>query len=322
MDEWVNAVKEGDRRKIARAISWIENGDIRREALMEALYPHTGGAFLIGVTGSPGAGKSTLVDGLLFEIRKQGKKAAVIAVDPTSPFTGGALLGDRVRMARHALDKGVFIRSMGTRGSLGGLARPAKEAARVLDAAGYDVIFIETVGVGQSEIDIMHLADTVALVLTPGSGDAVQVFKAGIMETADLFVVNKADGEGAEKLVRDIEEMLSLVKGDAPWMPPIVQTESKEGRGLDLLWGKMESHRLYLLESGNWEGHRLQRLRREVQEIMEEELRNQLADRIRDPAFQQDLDRVQSREKAPHEVARKWLARLMDTSGGANYDRG
>ncbi|SDW39799.1 LAO/AO transport system kinase [Marininema mesophilum] len=316
MQEWAEAIRRGDRRKVARAISWIENRDERREPLIEALFPYTGKACLIGITGAPGAGKSTLVDRLVSQVRRrQGKKVAVIAVDPTSPFTGGALLGDRVRMTRHALDEGVFIRSMGTRGHLGGLAHAAKEATRVLDAAGTDVIFIETVGVGQSEIDIMHLADTVTLVLTPGSGDAVQVFKAGIMETADLFVINKADMDGTKKLVHDVEEMLHLAKSEAPWLPPICETVSKDGRGIEDLWATLEAHDAYLKESGEWEKRRFVRLRREVQEIMGEELTRRLQAHVRDPCFQRDLDRVQAREQVPHEVARCWLERLAGKGG-------
>ncbi|SFS35359.1 methylmalonyl Co-A mutase-associated GTPase MeaB [Marininema halotolerans] len=315
MQDWVDRIRQGERRKVARAISWIENGDERREPLLKALFPYTGKACLIGVTGAPGAGKSTLVDELVSQARKRGKKVGVIAVDPTSPFTGGALLGDRVRMTRHALDAGVYIRSMGTRGHLGGLARAAKEATRVLDAAGMDVIFIETVGVGQSEIDIMHLADTVALVLTPGSGDAVQVFKAGIMETADLFVINKADMDGTKKLVHDVEEMLHLAKSEASWHPPICETISKDGRGMEELWTELTSHLAYLKESGEWETRRFARLRREVQEIMGEELSRRLQEHVKDPAFQRDLDEVQAREQVPHEVARRWLARLAVEGG-------
>ncbi len=189
-------------------------------------------------------------------------------------------------MGRHALDSGVFIRSMGSRGNLGGLARATREAARVLDAAGFEVIVIETVGVGQSEVEIMHLADTVALVLTPGSGDAVQVFKAGIMETADLFVVNKADREGAARLVRDIEEMLSLVKEEGDWIPPILRTEGKTGRGIDELWSGLQKHRQFLQESGQWEDQRRTHLRRELETIIEEAMRTHLLREMNTSAFQ------------------------------------
>ncbi|GGA46109.1 methylmalonyl Co-A mutase-associated GTPase MeaB [Kroppenstedtia guangzhouensis] len=309
--QWADQIQNGDNRMIARAISCLESGDSRGEALLEELYPRTGRAFLVGLTGAPGAGKSTLTDRLITHLRGEGYRVGVLAVDPTSPFTGGAILGDRVRMGRHALDSGVFIRSMGSRGNLGGLARATREAARVLDAAGFEVIVIETVGVGQSEVEIMHLADTVALVLTPGSGDAVQVFKAGIMETADLFVVNKADREGAARLVRDIEEMLSLVKEEGDWIPPILRTEGKTGRGIDELWSGLQKHRQFLQESGQWEDQRRTHLRRELETIIEEAMRTHLLREMNTSAFQRDLDRMQIRQESPRRVARKWLDRLV-----------
>lgn len=309
--QWADQIKNGDNRMIARAISCLESGDSRGEALLEKLYLRTGQAFLVGLTGAPGAGKSTLTDRLITHLRGEGCKVGVLAVDPTSPFTGGAILGDRVRMGRHALDSGVFIRSMGSRGNLGGLARATREAARILDAAGFEVIVIETVGVGQSEVEIMHLADTVALVLTPGSGDAVQVFKAGIMETADLFIVNKAERAGAARLVRDIEEMLSLAKGEGEWIPPIIRTEGKTGRGTDELWGGLQKHRRFLREKGQWEERRRTHLQREVQTIIEETMRAHLLQEMNSPSFRKDLDRMQIRQESPRRVARKWLNRLL-----------
>ncbi|PTX62479.1 LAO/AO transport system kinase [Melghirimyces profundicolus] len=313
--QWADGILAGNRRAIARAISCFESGDPRGVKLLKSLYPHTGSAFLVGVTGAPGAGKSTLVNRLALHLRKAGLTVGVLAVDPTSPFTGGALLGDRVRMGRHALDSGVFIRSMGTRGHLGGLARATREAARVLDAAGFDTIFIETVGVGQSEIEIMHMADSVVLVLTPGSGDAVQVFKAGIMETADLFVVNKADREGADKLVRDIEEMLHLAKGEGGWLPPVIRTEGKTGRGTEDLWSGLKKHRTFMREHGLWEDRRRSHLRREVQTIIEERLQRLLLDRMDTSAFRSDLELVHSRGSSPHRMARKWLSDLIGGKG-------
>ncbi|PTM56800.1 methylmalonyl Co-A mutase-associated GTPase MeaB [Desmospora activa] len=313
---WAERIRQGQKRAIARGISFIENRDPRREALLQSLYPYTGSAALIGVTGAPGAGKSSLVDRLIDAIRREGKTVGVVAVDPSSPFTGGALLGDRVRMTRHALDDGVFIRSMGSRGHLGGLAVATREAAVVLDAAGIDVIFVETVGVGQSEIDIMHLVDTVALVLPPGSGDAVQVFKAGIMEAADLFIVNKAEQPGTERLVKDIEELLDLSGSHRPWRPPIVKTSVKDEMGTDEMWRQLKRHRRYLMESGEGERRQRAHLRREVEAMVEEELRRRLQGRLEDSAIKTDLDRLQQREWTPQQVARKWMAHLAAGKGG------
>lgn len=218
MNFLVRKALDGDHRAIARLISLVENESSFASQIMKELYAYTGNAHIIGITGSPGAGKSTLLDKLISSFKKLGKKIGVIAVDPTSPFSGGAILGDRLRMQSHALDPDVFIRSMGTRGSLGGLSRAAYEAAMILDACGKDVIFIETVGVGQSEVDIVKIADTVCLLLVPGMGDDVQIMKAGIMEIADVFVINKADREGADRLVAEVNVMLDLC-GSMAWRP-------------------------------------------------------------------------------------------------------
>ena len=231
-------VRAGDPRAIARAISRIEDAEHDGgAALVGALFPYTGGAYLVGVTGVPGGGKSTLVDQLIVTVRAAGLKVAVLAVDPTSPFSGGAVLGDRVRMNRHAGDAQVFVRSMATRGHLGGLARTTGDAAVVLDAAGFDVVLIETVGVGQDEVDVAHTADVTVVVLVPGTGDDVQAMKAGIMEIADVFVANKADREGIDRLVQSIEAALSLqpvVEG--AWTPPVLKTEATTGKGVPELW--------------------------------------------------------------------------------------
>lgn len=317
MKEWVDHIRRGDRRKIGQAISLIENGGKASEELLCELYPYTGKAVLIGITGAPGAGKSSLVDRLIRYLREQGKKVGVIAVDPTSPFTGGALLGDRVRMTRHAVDEGVFIRSMGTRGSLGGLAQATRDTARVLDAAGYGVIVIETVGVGQSEIDIMHMADSVALVLTPGAGDTVQVFKAGIMEIADIFVVNKADLTGAKKVVKELEEMLHIAYADSSpgWCPPIIPTISTENHGIDALWRALEDHRSHLETSGKWQERRQHHIEQEVLRLIEGYLRDRVKQQMGTSAGVDNLKRALRHEKLPHHVARDWLDRTMGKGG-------
>jgi LAO/AO transport system kinase len=228
-------VRSGDSRALARAISLVENETAEGRDLVRALYPHTGTAWIVGVTGPPGAGKSTLVDQLARQLRARDATVGVLAVDPTSPFTGGAILGDRVRMQAHAGDSGVFIRSMATRGHLGGLSRTTADAALVLDAAGRDYVIIETVGVGQDEVDVVRLADMCLVTLVPGTGDDVQALKAGIMEIADVFVVNKADRDGANRLVSAIEATLSLKPPDGEWTPPIVKTEATRNVGIDEL---------------------------------------------------------------------------------------
>jgi LAO/AO transport system kinase len=242
----VDAVRAGDLRAIARAISLIEDEHPRTADLIKALHPHTGRSWLVGVTGSPGAGKSTLVDRLAGHLRALGCTVGVVAVDPTSPFSGGALLGDRVRMQRHTADAGVYIRSMATRGQLGGLARATGDAALVLDAAGRDVILIETVGVGQDEVDVVRTADVSVVVLVPGAGDDVQALKAGIMEIADVYVVNKADRDGADRTAAGIDAVLGLRTYAADeWRPPVVRTEATTGAGVSDLWAAIERFRTH-----------------------------------------------------------------------------
>jgi len=271
------SLRNGDRRTIARMISLVEDEDPALAGVVRALGPLVGSAAIIGVTGAPGAGKSTLVSALVGIIRARDLRVAVLAVDPSSPFTGGALLGDRLRMQEHATDPGVFIRSMATRGHLGGLSWAVPHALRVLDAAGYDVIVLETVGVGQAEVDVAHAADTTVVVLAPGMGDAVQANKAGILEIADLFVVNKADKEGALQTKRDIEQMIHLGVA-TPWSPPVLLTQADNGTGVEDLWAHVEKHRAHLVESGGLRARRLSRTAREIREIALATLRQRVGE--------------------------------------------
>ncbi|HEX2051593.1 MAG TPA: methylmalonyl Co-A mutase-associated GTPase MeaB [Actinomycetota bacterium] len=264
----------GDRRALGRLISLVEDGGPELGRVVAALYPRTGNAYSIGITGAPGAGKSSLTERLVARCRRDGHDVGVLAVDPSSPFSGGALLGDRVRMQGHATDPGVFIRSMATRGHLGGLSLATPEAVRVLDAAGKDVVLIETVGVGQAEVEITDACDTTLVVVNPGWGDAVQAAKAGLMEIADVFVVNKADRPGARDTVRELRQMLDL--SDAPWKPEIVTTVATKGEGVDELWGAIEKHRAYQEEGGLLEARRRRRIEREIREIVAESFRRRV----------------------------------------------
>ncbi len=240
LDHWVEQIRGGEARPLARALTEIENRGPRADSLLKALFPYSGKALRIGVTGAPGAGKSTLVDRLARHLRRQGRTIAIVAVDPTSPYSGGSLLGDRVRMQSHHADDGVFVRSMATRGVLGGLAPTAADVVTVLEAAGNDVVLIETVGVGQAEVDIVKWASRVALVLTPAMGDDVQTMKAGVMEIADVFVINKSDQPGADRIERQVEALLSLLPDDRPG-PPIVRTVAVEDQGVDKLLDALDS---------------------------------------------------------------------------------
>jgi LAO/AO transport system kinase len=249
VDRVVAGVLAREPRAIARAISLVEDGDEGLPALSAGVFSHTGAATTVGLTGAPGVGKSTIATALVRTARVHGRRVAVLAIDPTSPYTGGALLGDRVRMQEHATDPDVFIRSMATRGHLGGMALAAPEAVRILDAAGFDLVIVETVGVGQAEIDVAAATDTTLVVLAPGLGDAIQMAKAGILEIADLFVVNKADRDGAAEVQRELKQMLHL--GAArPWDPPVLATTAADGTGIDELWDAIERHRAWLGSSG------------------------------------------------------------------------
>jgi len=304
-------VLQGEPRAVARAISLIENESPLGAELVRRIFPSTGKAYLIGITGSPGAGKSTLVDRVIGELRRSGRTVGVIAVDPTSPYTGGAILGDRVRMQAHVADSGVFIRSMATRGNLGGLARATAEAALVLDAAGKDIVLIETVGVGQDEVDIVRTADISIVTLVPGAGDEVQALKAGIMEIADIFVVNKADREGADRTMASIEAMLSLEHYTAGrWRPPIVKTEATTGKGLPELLEQIERFRSHTVATLG--DRRRARAEFRVRELLAHRFvqhveRNVLAE----GEFAAMLDRIAARDSDPYSVVDDILARSI-----------
>jgi LAO/AO transport system kinase len=275
---------------------------------MRRIYSHTGSAYVVGVTGPPGAGKSTVVDELIRVIREKGLSVGIIAVDPNSPFSGGAILGDRIRMMRHAVDDGVFIRSMGARGHLGGLALAARNTILVLDALGMDIVLAETVGVGQSELEIAGTADTTVVIIPPGLGDGVQAIKAGIMEIADIFVVNKADHPQANKVAADIRDLLRMDLKQREWVPSIVKTIATQNTGLEDLWTRIEQHRNYLAASGELEKRRRDRLEREIIEIAERRLRERVLELSTEtPEFHAMLDLVATHQLDPYQAADKIL---------------
>jgi LAO/AO transport system kinase len=269
VEAWAELVRAGDVRGISRAITAIENHQPEAEELLRILFPQTGQAYLTGITGAPGTGKSTLVDRLAAHYRKQKENVGVIAVDPTSPYTGGAILGDRIRMQGHAGDEGIFIRSMATRGFLGGLARATAEVALLLDAAGKHQVLIETVGVGQDEIDIVRLADCVLVVMVPGLGDDIQNMKAGLMEIGDIFVLNKADREGADRLEQQLDAMLSLVMPRDGWHPPVVRTIASENKGIDVLAETVGKFRKHFAESGERQRKHVEHWKKRLMELLE-----------------------------------------------------
>lgn len=302
----------GDPRSIARLITAVESESASSVEIMRSIYPFSGRAHLIGVTGSPGAGKSTLLDKLITNISASGLSVGVIAVDPSSPFSGGAVLGDRLRMQNHSLDPDVFIRSMGTRGSLGGLSRGTYEAALILDACGKDVVLIETVGVGQSEIDIMKIADTVALVLVPGMGDDIQIMKAGIMEIADIFIVNKADRDGSERVVREVNIMLDL-QGEKPWRPPVIPTVAENGGGVEAAARSIIAHGEFLEKTSEGKKRKYARLRLEVEEILKREIAR-VAEKAWDRKISKDvLEELAARRKDPYTVAEDLLSGVINS---------
>ena len=297
----------GDKRALARAISLVEDDDPAGWEIVREAYPHTGNAAVVGFTGPPGAGKSTLIGALVKHRRAEGRDVAVLSIDPSSPFRGGALLGDRIRLTEHFLDPGVFIRSMANRGALGGLSEASLQAALLMDAAGRDDVFLETVGVGQAEIDIIDHADTVVLVLMPGGGDSVQALKAGIMEIPDIIVVNKADHPLTQTMVREIRGVLSLAPS-GPWKVPIVQTEAVDGKGVDDLMEKLIEHRAHIIEQGTLSERRRRNLRGEVLALATGRIRRRLEKRLEhDESFQRLVDEVVARRLDPASAATRIL---------------
>jgi len=311
IQELVNRVRSGDPRALARAISLVENHGAHSIEVLKHLFPFSGRATLIGMTGAPGAGKSTLVDQMAREYRKQRKTIGIIAVDPTSPFSGGAILGDRIRMQAHYADPGIYIRSMATRGSLGGLASTTADVATVIDASGRDLVMIETVGVGQDEVDIVGLADVTVVVLVPGMGDDVQTIKAGIMEIADVFVINKADRDGAERVEREIRAMQSLSVRSDSWVPPIVKTVATEGSGISDVVSAIEQYREYLIEGSAGDHRRVANWRKRITEMLRDALfRRVVVDYLGDGQADRLAAEVAEHKRDPYSLVEQIVGEL------------
>jgi LAO/AO transport system kinase len=304
--ELAERVLKKDRRALARLITLVENDDGEALKALRMLHAHTGNAHIIGITGPPGGGKSTIVDKLAKELRKRNQTVGIVAVDPTSPFTGGALLGDRIRMTELGTDKDVFIRSMGTRGNLGGLSRATGDVVKLLDAYGKDTILIETVGAGQAEVDIVKLAHTVIIVTMPGGGDDIQSIKAGIMEIGDIFVVNKADRGEADKKAREIEAMLELGQ-KTTWLPPVLKTVARDGEGIGGLLETAQKHFKWLKESGQMKEMDVERSRSELFQIMGEKIEKALIDKVDQGMIEEISHKIAERELDPYTAANQIL---------------
>jgi LAO/AO transport system kinase len=314
-DEFLKKVLGGDRASIARAISTVENESSGAREILKSIFPYTGKGYRVGITGPPGAGKSTIANKLARFYRSQNRRIGIIAVDPTSPFTGGALLGDRIRMTDVELDAGVFVRSMASRGSLGGLSKKASEAADILDAAGNDIVILETVGVGQSELDIASAADTTVVVLVPESGDSIQAMKAGLMEIADFVVLNKSDRPGADQSVASVQMVMKLRQATDGWNPEIVKSVASEGTGIDGIAAEIQKHRDFLESTGHLEKKRQRRLLDRIKELVNERLQSGFWDREREAMLEKRIGEVLSSRITPYEIADE-LFRAFQEHGG------
>jgi LAO/AO transport system kinase len=313
--ELIERLKSGDALALARAISWIENEDARGLELLDVIYSGIGRSYRIGISGPPGAGKSTLVDGLTEHLLDEGSTVGIIAVDPTSPFTGGALLGDRVRMQRLGIREGVFIRSMATRGGLGGLSRSAPSVAAVMDAAGFDYVIFETVGVGQSELDIAGTADTTVIVLVPESGDSIQAMKAGLMEIGEIFVVNKADRDGGDMMVEEIKSMLLLRDPSLAWTPPVLRSVATTGEGVAEIAGTIEEHRAFLTEHELLQKRRRDHFKSQVRDIVVDSLERELYERLGgESGLDSMIGDVTRGHRSPYQVAREVMDSMDETT--------
>jgi LAO/AO transport system kinase len=311
LQQWIDRLRAGDPRALARAITTVENRSAGWSELLKALFLHSGKARVIGLTGAPGAGKSTLVDQLARYYRKQNRTVGIIAVDPTSPYSGGAILGDRIRMQNHFADPGIYIRSMATRGSLGGLARTTADVATVLDASGRDLILVETVGVGQDEIDIVRLADITVVILVPGMGDDVQTIKAGIMEIADIFAINKSDREGAERVEREIRAMQSLATRGDHWVPPIVKTVATEGDGIPELAAAIAQYEVFLQKENLLLKHNIQNWQERFIEMLRDAMLNRAREQIGPGRMTEYAMQIAEHKRDPYSLVEEIVAKVQ-----------